>query len=148
MQTCQNCGTTNPDGQRTCSTCGSQLPQFSYQPYQQSAPAYQQPYQQNYQQANQQSYQQNYQQPYQQSYQQPYQQKPADYPAGGLIAWSIITLLLCTIPGIIALINVAQINNCATVEEQQKKISTTKICCIIGTILGTLSLLGVLLSRS
>lgn len=84
----------------------------------------------------------NYQQtpggtPYYQGFQQP--AKPADVPNGGLIAWSIITLLLCRILGIFALINATQINKCATVQDQQKKISTTKTFCLIGTILGAIA---------
>ena len=64
------------------------------------------------------------------------------YETGGLLAWSIITLLLCTIPGIVALVKTTGINSCATVEEQQKKIKSAKTWCIIGTILGCLCLLS------
>ena len=80
------------------------------------------------------------QQPYQPPY-QPYQPVPP-YSNGGLIAWSIITLLLCTIPGIVALVNAAGINKCMTVEEQQRKISNAKTWCIVGTILGILAVIG------
>lgn len=58
------------------------------------------------------------------------------YSNGGLIAWSIVTLLLCTIPGIVALINACGINSAVSVEEQQKKISRAKTWCIVGTVLG------------
>lgn len=62
------------------------------------------------------------------------------YPAGGLIAWAIITLLLCTIPGIVAIVQATGINNCVTVEEQQKKINSTKIWCTVGTVLAVVYL--------
>lgn len=58
------------------------------------------------------------------------------YPTGGLMAWSIITLLLSTIPGIVALVQTNKINKSATVEEQQKHISNAKIWCIVGTVIG------------
>lgn len=64
---------------------------------------------------------------------------PADvphYPTGGLMVWSIITLLLSTIPGIVALVQTTKINKSATVEEQQKHISAAKIWCIVGTVIG------------
>ena len=35
---------------------------------------------------------------------------PIQYPTGGMIAWSIVTLLLCTIPGIVALVQTCNIN--------------------------------------
>ena len=71
-----------------------------------------------------------------------YSSSPAPVSTGGMLAWSIITLLLCTIPGIVALINVANVNKAETVEEQEKKLSTAKTWCIIGTVLGILSLIG------
>lgn len=63
------------------------------------------------------------------------------YDNGGLIAWSIITILLCTIPGIVGLIYAININKCNTVEEQTKKISTCKTWCTVGTILGILAVI-------
>ncbi len=85
----------------------------------------------------------------QQSYSQPYQQpvRPSYEPVppaatGGLVAWSIITLLLCTIPGIVALVQTVGVNKCITVEEQQKKMSSARTWCIIGTILGILAIIG------
>ena len=54
----------------------------------------------------------------------PYYQPPVpQYSTGGLVAWGIITLLLCTIPGVVALVKVANINNARTVEEQQRAVS-------------------------
>ena len=69
------------------------------------------------------------------------------YASGGLIAWSIVCLLLCLIPGIVALVNAIGINKATTVEEQQKKVKTTKTWCIIGTILGVISLIYTLATR-
>ena len=57
----------------------------------------------------------------------PYYQPPVPrYSTGGLVAWGIITLLLCTIPGIVALVKVGNINNARTVEEQQQAVSNVK----------------------
>lgn len=71
----------------------------------------------------------------------------APYATGGLVAWSIITILLCTIPGIVALVETTAINKCTTVEEQQKKISSAQTWCIVGTVLGVIYLI-VTLSRA
>ena len=60
------------------------------------------------------------------------------YSTGGLVAWGIITLLLCTIPGVVALVKVANINNARTVEEQQRAVSDVKTWCTVGTVLGVL----------
>ena len=76
------------------------------------------------------------------SYVQP--RRPAVYPSGGLIGWSIVTLLLCTIPGIVALVYASGINSCSTVIEQEKKIDAAKTWCTVGTILGILALIVVL----
>ena len=69
---------------------------------------------------------------------------PVQYSTGGMIAWSIVTLLLCTIPGIVALVQTCGINKCATHAEQQKKLSSAKTWNIVGTVLGVLSLIGTL----
>ena len=71
---------------------------------------------------------------------------PAPVSTGGLLAWSIITLLLCTIPGIVAIIQTCNINKSATEEEQQKKLKSAKTWCIVGTVLGVLALIGSLAS--
>lgn len=69
----------------------------------------------------------------------PYYQPPVPrYSTGGLVAWGIITLLLCTIPGIVALVKVGNINNARTVEEQQQAVSDVKTWCTVGTVLGIL----------
>ena len=69
---------------------------------------------------------------------QPVQRRPTVYPTGGLIAWSIITLLLCTIPGIVGLVQTCGINNAPTYEMQQQKISSAKTWNTVGTVLGAL----------
>ena len=128
MKKCSNCGAENLDQSAVCESCGAQLPvqevqQPAANPYAQQQPnpyAQQQPnpYAQQNAYSQQNSYNPNYnaQAPYTQgAYQQapgatPYYQnfqqaqKPADVPNGGLIAWSVITLLLCQILGIFALI--------------------------------------------
>ena len=119
---CPNCGNNCPDNVNSCPTCGHAFAQ----------------------QAPQQPYGQPQQAPYGQA---PYGQAPYSYDppvqesTGGLIAWSIITLLLCTIPGIVALVQATGINKCMTRAEQQKKISSTKTWCLVGTILGGLATL-------
>ncbi len=141
---CPNCGNNCPDNVNACPTCGhafaQQAPQQPYgQP--QQAPYGQAPYgQAPYGQA-----------PYGQAPygQAPYGQAPYGQPVsydppvqestGGLIAWAVITLLLCTIPGVVALIQATGINKCMTRAEQQKKISSTKTWCLVGTILGGLA---------
>ena len=126
---CPNCGNNCPDNVNACPTCGhafaQQAPQQPYgQP--QQAPYGQAPYgQAPYGQAP-------YGQPV--SYDPPVQES-----TGGLIAWAVITLLLCTIPGVVALIQATGINKCMTRAEQQKKISSTKTWCLVGTILGGLA---------
>ena len=77
----------------------------------------------------------------------PSHQTVEPYPTGGLMAWSIITLLLCTIAGIVAIIQTTGINKCATVEEQKKKISSAKTWCIIGTVVGIFALIGNIATR-
>ena len=74
-----------------------------------------------------------------------FNQRPEHYPIGGLMAWSIITLLLCTIPGIVALVMTCNINNAFNWEQQQKQIKNAKTWCIVGTVLGCLSMLLVII---
>ena len=69
---------------------------------------------------------------------------PIQYSTGGMIAWSIVTLLLCTIPGIVALVQTCGINSCATRADQEKKLSSAKTWNIVGTVLGGLYLIGAL----
>ena len=63
-------------------------------------------------------------------------------PTGGLLAWSIISILLCLIPGIVALVQTIGINKCLTAEEQERKAKSAKIWCIVATVLGVLVIIG------
>ena len=69
---------------------------------------------------------------------------PIQFSTGGMLAWSIVTLLLCTIPGIVALVKTNGINKCTTRAEQEKMISSAKTWNIVGTVLGGLFLLATL----
>lgn len=119
---CPNCGNNCPDNVNNCPNCGHAFAQQAPQQPQYQAP--QQPYGQA---------------PY--GYQPFNNDPPIQESTGGLLAWSIITLLLCTIPGIVALVMTTGINKCATRSEQVKKMSNAKTWCLVGTILGGLYLL-------
>lgn len=123
MAFCPNCGSSLPENSSFCPNCG--------------APA-----------AGQSGYGAQQQQSYgAQNTTYVYTQPPRyvqPYETGGLMAWSIITLLLCTIPGIVALVKTSAINKSTTVEEQQRNISAAKTWCIVGTVLGVLALIGVI----
>ena len=65
------------------------------------------------------------------------------YNTTGLMIWSILSLLFgALIFGIVALMNTLQINKCATVEEQQKKIKSARTWCIVSTVIGVLAIIG------
>ena len=130
MAFCTNCGSELPENSNHCPNCGAPVtpgpagqPDGASSPQDFNNPAYsQQPYAYN---------------------SQPYMQDPVpQVPTGGLLAWSIITLLLYTIPGIVALVNVTKINKCTTIDEQQQKIKNAKIWCTVGTVLGILAVIG------
>ena len=81
-------------------------------------------------------------------YAPPYYGEPVvPIPIGGLIAWSVIVILFCLIPGIVALVKVLGINSAPTVEEQQRRLASAKVWLIVGTVLGALSLIGGVGSR-
>ncbi len=83
-----------------------------------------------------------------QTHSQPiYAETVPTYASGGLVAWAAVSILLCLIPGVVALINALGINNCATVEEQQKRIANTKTWCIVATALGALSIISSFATR-
>ena len=113
MSFCPNCGSQLNDNDAFCGNCGLPVAQAGVQPNQ----------------------------PIQPNVQTYVAQRATHYENGGLIAWSIITLLLCTIPGIVALIKACKINGDVTPEEQVKLISDTKTWCTIGTILGVIAII-------
>ena len=151
MPFCPNCGAEIESGVSFCPYCGGQTTApgntQSQMPEPPAAP--EPPVDQFYPQAPQQDYSQPNQQPvYPQNYSQPVQEQVTPVPTGGLIAWSIITILLCWILGIVALVQTIGINKATTVAEQQKKISTARTCCIIGTVVGILSIIGSVAANS
>ena len=156
MPFCTECGAENPRENKFCSECGKPLmvieapeppadavfpevPSASAEPQPAAAPVYTQPQQQA-------------------AVKPPVSSQPASFseyesqaasveaaepiPTGGLLAWSIVSLLLCLIPGIVALVQTIGINKCATVEEQTKKANSARIWCIVATVLGVLSIIG------
>jgi hypothetical protein len=123
---CPQCGGTNEDSARFCSTCGLDLDKYrqqwleqgagittkpSQQPAGQQQPVYQQPTQQPP------PYQQQYQQQYQPAYQAPQYYHPT--PAYGSVprvpsymGWAIATLILCFWPtGIVAVVYASKVGN-------------------------------------
>lgn len=113
MAFCQHCGASLPDGVSFCSNCGA--PVSAQSTVSAQAPVY--------------------------TTYTPAAQFVSPYPTGGLMAWSIITLLLCTIPGIVAIVKTAGINKCTTVEQQEQAIRSAKTWCIVGTVLGILAVI-------
>lgn len=58
----------------------------------------------------------------------------------GYLIWSIINLLCCCTPlGIAGLIFVIMAKDAVSLEEENKKIKTSKICNLIGTIVGVVT---------
>lgn len=112
MAYCRNCGTFNQDGSAYCSACGTKLSQNPDNAFVNT----------NAKDGL--------------SEVRSFGNRPERYPVGGLMAWSIVTLLLCTIPGIVALVYTTRINNSVSQEEQEKNIADAKKWCLIGTILG------------
>ena len=117
MAFCPKCGAQNEDSYSFCTTCGAPLKKAEPE-VREAAPVYN-------------TYTPQPQVP----------QFVSPIPTGGLLAWAIITVLLCTIPGIVAIVQTAGINKCYTVEEQQKKLQSAKIWCIVGTVLGVLAII-------
>ena len=121
MKYCPYCGAQNEDNAVYCPNCGANLAQ----PVSQS----------NYTPPADPTY--NYAPP-----------RPEPYSNGGLIAWSIITLLLCTIPGIVALVKACKINKATTVEIQEETIRSCKTWNIVGTVLGAISIIVSLVANA
>ena len=129
MSACPYCGSELAPGSKFCANCGAGVSDVpAQQPQQPQQPYYQEPQQQQY-----------YQQPY-------YQQPVTPVATGGLIAWSIITLLLCTIPGIVALVKTTGINKAVTVEDQEARMKSARTWCIIGKVLGVLGLIATMVA--
>ena len=128
MATCPHCGSVVSFSAKFCQNCGAPMPDV---PVEQTDPAPYTPV----------SYPTETVEP--QPRPQYYVPQPvAPVPTGGLMAWSIITLLLCTIPGIVAIVKTSGINKATTVEQQQAQISSAKTWCIVGTVLGILAVIG------
>jgi len=146
MPFCPNCGAEIESGISFCPYCGGPVkePEKPQVQMPESPAAPEPPVQEFYPQpAEQSSYSQPYQQPINPSY-----EPVTPVATGGLLAWSIITLLLCTIPGIVAIVQTVGINKCTTVEAQQKKMSSARVWCIVGTILGILAIIGNVAAQS
>ena len=134
MAFCPNCGSALPENSNNCPNCGAPVNNSSFSQPGAAQPAYdqQQP--------------QQPQQPagYGNSYGNYQLQPVAPVPVGGMIAWSIITIFLCTIPGVVGLVYTLKINKSTSVDDQQKALKTAKIWCTVGTVLGILSIIGTL----
>ena len=131
MAVCEYCGSNVSNSKKYCDHCGAPLPAVSVEKEEPSV---------YHQESN----------PEKESGQLSHfaaTQAVAPISTGGLMAWSVITLLLCLIPGVVALFNTMNINKSATVEEQQKRIRNAKIWCIVGTVLGVLSVIGAMVGN-
>ena len=137
MDICPNCGAANAEGSNFCTYCGSKMMlNEAAQPVQQSydyGSAYKP---------------EDYADPIYAYGNQDFAQppvtagnKPEPVKTGWLMAWSIATLLLCTIPGIVAIATTTSINKVASEEDQNKKIRLAKIWCTVGTVIGLAALL-------
>ena len=157
MPFCTECGAENPRENKFCSECGKPLtvlqapeppadavfPEVSgasAEPAPADAPVYTQPQQPAYTAPSEPAVEPVMPQstPYAAA-------EPVEpIPTGGLIAWSIVSILLCLIPGIVALVQTIGINKCTTAEEQAKKANSAKIWCIVATVLGLVSIISTL----
>ena len=149
MPFCTECGAENPKENKFCSECGSPLPVIEapeppaptiFEEEKTPEPAvYTAPEQPTYAQPQPAAYTPPASS--QATFDGASSQPVAPIPTGGLLAWSIISILLCTIPGIVALVQTLGINKCTTVEEQEKKAKNAKIWCIVATALGILAII-------
>ena len=130
MALCPKCGADNAEGAKFCTECGAPLlvadamgtePQSAYTPPVNPNPDPQPVYT-----------------PPENPYGTPQYTPPAPRPTGGLIAWAIISILLCTIPGIVALVQALGINSAPTAEAQAQKAASAKTWCIVSTVLGVI----------
>lgn len=68
--------------------------------------------------------------------------EPAVHENGGMMAWSIVTLLLCTIPGIVAIVYTNKANKALLRTEEEAALKTAKVWNIVGDVIGVLFLIG------
>lgn len=166
MSLCPYCGNDNPDTNNFCSSCGAKLmrapakPEVENEPIEtheetsgceppqipeetsdhwsepapaetEAGPAFENSV--------------NEQQPVYQQTPPPYsgygQQPPEKIPIGGYIAWAIVNILFCTIPGAIGLYFVLKINKAPTQDDQLRAVDSAKKALMIGSVLAALNLL-------
>ena len=138
MAVCSHCGEPVVEGASFCANCGAPLKEEPAQvqetdPYAQPSyaePSFEEPV--------------NYDPPQSSSY-NPVPVEPI--PTGALFAWSVAIILFCTIPGVIALLKVREINKATSAEEQMQKLSSAKKWLIAGTVLAVLNLIIQLTAR-
>ena len=135
MEICPNCGATNPEGSKFCAYCGSNMHPnaTAVQPVENSY---------SYEQGNVNNSSVGYNYTQNNYTASNFYQAVQPVSTGGLMAWSIITAIMCSpIFGLIAIGNASKINKATTVEEQQKRIKSTKTWCIVGNVVAALFLL-------
>ena len=119
MALCPKCGAYNPGVNKYCSNCGAPMsaPEastYASNPYRYTPP-------------ERSGSSSNY-------------QAPLPLETGGIIVWSVISILLCMIPGIVALVYAVSINSAPTAAIQQEKLSNAKLWCTISTFLGVIGI--------
>ncbi len=148
MAFCGKCGSQIGDDNVFCPKCGALQEKLSdsssgnvQQPAQQNVNSpvdNQPPIQQtnSYQQYNQQNNQ------YGSYNSQPYQ-TPQPVDTTGLMVWSVLTTLLCCMPlGIAGIVFCSQAKKAVSLEEAQNKLKNAKLMCIIGDVVGFLTLIA------
>ena len=118
MALCPKCGADNPGVSKYCSNCGAPLSAPAASTYNPN------PYRYT---PSERSSNSNY-------------QAPLPLETGGIIVWSIISILLCMIPGIVALVYAVGINSAPTAAIQQEKLSNARLWCTISTFLGVIAI--------
>ena len=145
---CTNCGAENAGTNQNCGRCGSPLPQYppqqpaGYAPpqaqYAPPPPPYAPP-------------QAQYAPPPPYAPQPPYappMYAPQPVPYGqtqqttGMMVWSIINIILCTVLGIIALVFTLNAKNAVTPQEFDSKMKSVKTLNIVGTVLSAVFIIA------